>query len=237
MTSDRSRDFLLLVPFFFRARGQEDAQGHMFFWVVTPSLPSWSHPRLAFPRRPVPRHLLRLFLRHGPALCRRAVPRRCLRAQGFIAFVTLGAGMFVGGLLNGWWNACKRPTACLTGRRSGTPAIAAAVGWSSLPSLSRNPSRKLRPRLSSGNLLSRPRGPVRRKDLLHRFDAESRTSGGGQTTVLSLGRSVGDGTGHVAVEISRSKEIFRRRAVGQVSDGGCHDVPAPGILQGHGDSQ
>ena len=25
-------------------------------------------------------------------------------AQGFIAFVTLGAGMFVGGLLHGWWN-------------------------------------------------------------------------------------------------------------------------------------
>ena len=26
-------------------------------------------------------------------------------AQGFIAFVTLGAGMFVGGILNGWWNS------------------------------------------------------------------------------------------------------------------------------------
>ena len=25
-------------------------------------------------------------------------------AQGFIAFVTLGAGMCVGGILNGWWN-------------------------------------------------------------------------------------------------------------------------------------
>ena len=25
-------------------------------------------------------------------------------AQGFIAFVTLGAGMFIGGILNGWWN-------------------------------------------------------------------------------------------------------------------------------------
>jgi MFS family permease len=24
-------------------------------------------------------------------------------AQGFIAFVTLGIGMFIGGLLNGWW--------------------------------------------------------------------------------------------------------------------------------------
>ena len=24
-------------------------------------------------------------------------------AQGFIAFVTLGVGMFIGGLLNGWW--------------------------------------------------------------------------------------------------------------------------------------
>ena len=26
-------------------------------------------------------------------------------AQGFIAFVTLGAGMFAGGILNGWWNS------------------------------------------------------------------------------------------------------------------------------------
>ena len=25
-------------------------------------------------------------------------------AQGFIAFITLGLGMFVGGELNGWWN-------------------------------------------------------------------------------------------------------------------------------------
>ena len=28
-------------------------------------------------------------------------------AQGFIAFVTLGAGMFVGGILNGWWNGLQ----------------------------------------------------------------------------------------------------------------------------------
>jgi MFS family permease len=29
-------------------------------------------------------------------------------AQGFIAFVTLGVGMFIGGLLNGWWTLqCK----------------------------------------------------------------------------------------------------------------------------------
>jgi MFS family permease len=29
-------------------------------------------------------------------------------AQGFIAFVTLGAGMFVGGELNGWWNTKQK---------------------------------------------------------------------------------------------------------------------------------
>ena len=53
----------------------------------------------------------------------------------------------------------------------------------------------------------------------------------------SLGSSVGDGTGRVAVEIGRSKEIFRRRAVGQVSDGRRHDVPAPSVLEGHCDSK
>jgi MFS family permease len=29
-------------------------------------------------------------------------------AQGFIAFVTLGLGMFAGGELNGWWNAKQK---------------------------------------------------------------------------------------------------------------------------------
>ncbi len=28
-------------------------------------------------------------------------------AQGFIAFVTLGVGMFIGGILNGWWNGIQ----------------------------------------------------------------------------------------------------------------------------------
>ena len=29
-------------------------------------------------------------------------------AQGFIAFITLGLGMFVGGELNGWWNSKQK---------------------------------------------------------------------------------------------------------------------------------
>ena len=35
-------------------------------------------------------------------------------AQGFIAFVTLGAGMFVGGILNGWWNSKQTIAGYLT---------------------------------------------------------------------------------------------------------------------------
>ena len=43
-------------------------------------------------------------------------------AQGFIAFVTLGGGMFIGGIVNGWWN----------GRQTSGEGEAAVVDWSAV---------------------------------------------------------------------------------------------------------
>jgi len=44
-------------------------------------------------------------------------------AQGFIAFVTLGVGMFIGGIVNGWWNGKQTTTA------EGADAV---VDWSAV---------------------------------------------------------------------------------------------------------
>ena len=101
--------FLLAVPFFFRKLGVKNMlMIGMLFWVLRYVL---------FANASAESHAL-LYLGvifHG--ICydfffvtgqlyvdKRAPEDVRSSAQGFIAFVTLGAGMFVGGLLNGWWN-------------------------------------------------------------------------------------------------------------------------------------
>jgi len=107
--------FLLSVPFFFRKLGVKNMlMIGMLFWVLRYVL---------FANASAESHAL-LYLGvifHG--ICydfffvtgqlyvdKRAPEDVRSSAQGFIAFVTLGAGMFIGGLLNGWWNE-KQKTA------------------------------------------------------------------------------------------------------------------------------
>ncbi len=102
--------FLLLVPFFFRKLGvKKMLMVGMFFWVARYVL---------FAEADAQTHALLFlgvlfhgicydfFFVTGQLYVDKAAPDDVRSgAQGFIAFVTLGAGMFVGGLLNGWWNA------------------------------------------------------------------------------------------------------------------------------------
>jgi nucleoside transporter len=100
--------FLFLIPFFFRRLGVKKMLAiGMFFWVLRYVL---------FAGGGEDAHTL-IFMGiifHG--ICydfffftgqlyvdKRAPDDVRSAAQGFIAFVTLGVGMFVGGLLNGWW--------------------------------------------------------------------------------------------------------------------------------------
>ena len=102
--------FLLLVPWFFRKLGvKKMLLIGMAFWVLRYVFFAQAGPEA---------HILLYFgvLFHG--ICYdfffvtgqlyvdKAAPDDIRSsAQGFIAFVTLGAGMFVGGILNGWWNS------------------------------------------------------------------------------------------------------------------------------------
>jgi nucleoside transporter len=101
--------FLLLIPFFFRKLGVKKMLIiGMLFWVLRYVLFAQSSPETHY--------LLFLgvifhgicydfFFVTGQLYVDKAAPDDIRSgAQGFIAFVTLGAGMFVGGLLNGWWN-------------------------------------------------------------------------------------------------------------------------------------
>ena len=102
--------FLLLVPFFFKRIGVKNMLLiGMAFWVIR---------YICFAQGGPDAHAL-LFLgviahgicydfffftgqlyvdKHAPNDIRSS-------AQGFIAFVTLGVGMFIGANVNGWWNA------------------------------------------------------------------------------------------------------------------------------------
>jgi len=105
--------FLLLVPFFFKKIGVKNMLLiGMLFWVV----------RYVFFANGGPDAHTLLFLgvlAHG--ICydfffftgqlyvdKKAPPEMRASAQGFIAFVTLGVGMFVGGIVNGWWIGKQR---------------------------------------------------------------------------------------------------------------------------------
>ncbi|HUF61629.1 MAG TPA: MFS transporter [Verrucomicrobiales bacterium] len=115
--------FLFLVPFFFRKLGvKKMLLIGMLFWVLR---------YLLFANATPQSHALLYLgvLFHG--ICydfffftgqlyvdRRAPQDVRASAQGFIAFVTLGVGMFIGGILNGWWNG--RQT---TGETVNWPAV------------------------------------------------------------------------------------------------------------------
>jgi len=105
--------FLLLVPYFFKKFGVKNMlMIGMLFWILRYVL---------FANADSSTHSL-LFLGvifHG--ICydfffvtgqlyvdKTASEDIRSSAQGFIAFVTLGLGMFVGGELNGWWNAKQK---------------------------------------------------------------------------------------------------------------------------------
>lgn len=101
--------FLFLLPVFFRKLGVKKMLAiGMLFWVLRYVL---------FANSTSETHMLIYIgvLFHG--ICydfffftgqlyvdKRAPDDVRSAAQGFIAFVTLGVGMFIGGLLNGWWN-------------------------------------------------------------------------------------------------------------------------------------
>jgi nucleoside transporter len=101
--------FLFLIPVFFRKLGIKKMLAiGMLFWVLR---------YLLFANATAETHFLLYagVLFHG--ICydfffftgqlyvdKRAPEDVRSAAQGFIAFVTLGVGMFIGGLLNGWWN-------------------------------------------------------------------------------------------------------------------------------------
>jgi nucleoside transporter len=102
--------FLLLVPWFFRKLGvKKMLLIGMAFWVLRYVLFAQATPEA---------HILLylgvlfhgicydFFFVTGQLYVDKAAPDDVRSsAQGFIAFVTLGAGMFVGGILNGWWNS------------------------------------------------------------------------------------------------------------------------------------
>ena len=102
--------FLLLVPWFFRKLGvKKMLLIGMAFWVLRYVLFAQATPEV---------HILLylgvlfhgicydFFFVTGQLYVDKVAPGDVRSsAQGFIAFVTLGAGMFVGGILNGWWNS------------------------------------------------------------------------------------------------------------------------------------
>ena len=102
--------FLLAIPFLLRRIGVK--------WMLSIGMLFWVLRYALFAAAPPSGGMLFLYLGvifHG--ICydfffftgqlyvdRKAPEEVRSAAQGFIAFVTLGVGMFIGGLLNGWWN-------------------------------------------------------------------------------------------------------------------------------------
>lgn len=105
--------FLLLVPYFFRKLGIKNMlMIGMLFWVLRyvffANADSNSHALLYLG---VIFHGIcyDFFFVTGQLYVDKTAPEDIRSsAQGFIAFVTLGLGMFVGGQLNGWWNSKQK---------------------------------------------------------------------------------------------------------------------------------
>ena len=105
--------FLLLVPYFFRKLGIKNMlMIGMLFWVLRyvffANADSKSHALLYLG---VIFHGIcyDFFFVTGQLYVDKTAPVDIRSsAQGFIAFVTLGLGMFVGGQLNGWWNSKQK---------------------------------------------------------------------------------------------------------------------------------
>jgi nucleoside transporter len=107
--------FLLLVPYFFRKLGvKKMLMIGMFFWVLRYILfANADNQTHAILYLAVIFHGIcyDFFFVTGQLYVDKVAPKDIRSsAQGFIAFVTLGAGMFVGGELNGWWNSKQKLT-------------------------------------------------------------------------------------------------------------------------------
>ena len=102
--------FLLLVPWFFRKLGIKK--------MLLIGMAFWSLRYVLFAQASPEAHILLylgvlfhgicydFFFVTGQLYVDKVAPDEVRSsAQGFIAFVTLGAGMFAGGILNGWWNS------------------------------------------------------------------------------------------------------------------------------------
>ena len=102
--------FLLLVPWFFRKLGIKK--------MLLIGMAFWSLRYVLFAQASPEAHILLylgvlfhgicydFFFVTGQLYVDKVAPDDVRSsAQGFIAFVTLGAGMFAGGILNGWWNS------------------------------------------------------------------------------------------------------------------------------------
>jgi nucleoside transporter len=105
--------FLLLVPYFFKKFGVKNMlMIGMLFWILRYVLfanaDSSTHALLFLG---VIFHGIcyDFFFVTGQLYVDKTAPEDIRSsAQGFIAFVTLGLGMFAGGELNGWWNAKQK---------------------------------------------------------------------------------------------------------------------------------
>ena len=102
--------FLLLVPWFFRKLGIKK--------MLLIGMAFWSLRYVLFAQASPEAHILLylgvlfhgicydFFFVTGQLYVDKVAPDEVRSsAQGFIAFVTLGVGMFAGGILNGWWNS------------------------------------------------------------------------------------------------------------------------------------
>ena len=100
--------FLLLVPWFFRQLGVKNASDwNGFLGIAICTLCRGEFRSASFSLFGVLFHGIcyDFFFVTGQLYVDKVAPDDIRSsAQGFIAFVTLGAGMFIGGILNGWWN-------------------------------------------------------------------------------------------------------------------------------------